>query len=107
MPIDTSMYPQAAPAQNPLQTLSTLTSIRNANLAAQGQAISNQQNMLQMNAQQAIGQAAQGATNPDGSFDSSRFMGLVRGDPRAAYEASQAQAFAQEQQMKQVALGFQ
>jgi len=97
--IDTSMYPQPAAPQNPLQTLSSLVGI-------QGQALSNQITARAANAQQAIGEATQGATNPDGSFDPNRFMGLVRGDPRAAFEAQKAQEFAQQQQVSQLSVAL-
>jgi hypothetical protein len=98
--IDTSMYPQPAAPQNPLQALSGLVGI-------QGQAIQNQIAVRSTQAQQAIGHAVQGATNPDGSFDPNRFMGLVKGDPNAAYEAAQAQQVAQQQRVSQLEVALQ
>jgi hypothetical protein len=95
---DFSMYPQNS-GQNPLQTLSSLVGI-------QGQAINNNITMRAATAQQALGEATQGATNPDGSFDPSRFMGLVRGDPRAAFEAQKAAEFAQQQRVSQLSVAL-
>jgi hypothetical protein len=104
--IDTSMYPQPGAPQNPLQALSTLVGIRNANIQAVGAQQAIQRNQLEMNAQQAVGAATQGATNPDGSFDTNRFMGLVRNDPNAAYEALAAQQVAQSQRAQQLQLAM-
>jgi hypothetical protein len=94
MPVDTTMY--ARPAQsNPLEMLSSVAGIGNQL----------QQNRLigtEMGARQAVGEAAQGATGADGTFDPNAFSATVAHDPRAAFEAANAMAFAQQQRQAQL-----
>lgn len=95
MAVDTSMYARPPQASNPLEMLSGAVGIANAL----------QQNRLvgqEMAARQAVGQAAQGAIGPDGAFDPDKFSASVASDPNAAFEATNAATFAQQQRQAQL-----
>lgn len=100
MPIDTSMYQNIQQPANPLAMAGQVMGLRN---------VMTQNQILQktMGAQQATGEAVQGATSPDGTFDPNAFMSTVASDPRAAYGAQQAAEFAQQQKMQQLAAAHQ
>lgn len=96
MPVDTSFYPKAPEPLNPLQTLGQIVSVKNA-------LQQNQLTQRTMDAQQAVGQDVQGAIGQDGTFDPVAFSSAVKSDPKAAFMADKAAAFAQEQQQAQLA----
>lgn len=95
MPVDTSMYGSAPQPQNPLALLSGVAGL-------QGQMLQNKLLGTEMGARQAVGEAIQGATDAEGTFDPNAFAHTVAGDPRAAFEAEAATRFAQEQRQAQL-----
>jgi hypothetical protein len=99
MPVDVSMYPGPAKPVNPIEMMSNLVALK-------GQMQQNQLQARTMAGQQAEGQAIQGATGPDGSFDPDQFMAAVRANPQAAQVAAQAQVFAQQQRESQLKVAF-
>lgn len=74
-------YPQAQPAPaNSLATMNPLQAVATANYVQ-----NYQNNQRVMAANQAAGEAFQGALNDDGSVDMSKVAATLKGDPRAAY----------------------
>lgn len=99
MPVDTSFYPKLnpTPPPNALEMMSQMQGI-------QGQQLSNQLTARTMAAQQAIGQAAQGALRADGTTDLAAYQQAVQGSPDAAFGGQDAANNAQSQATAQQAL---
>jgi len=91
MPVDTSMY-APHPQQNPLEMLSGMAGVAQQLQGAQRLGLENVDLQRTMAAHQAVGQAAQAATDPtSGEVDPAKFMAGVAGNPDAAYGAVDAQ----------------
>lgn len=84
MAVDTSMYNTKPP--EPINPLTMATGI--AGLQRTG--LENQLLGRTMGAQQAVGEAAQGAIGPDGQIDPAAFLTAVKNNPQAAYGAVEA-----------------
>ena len=95
MPVDLSMYPQAPKPVNPLEMASQI-------MGMQHTALQNQLVQRTMGAQQATGEATQGATGADGSFDPAAAMAAARGNPNAAYGMTEYAANMQAQRQAQL-----
>lgn len=80
-------YPQAQPAPASLATMNPLQVVATANYAQQ---LKNSQQTMAAN--QATGEAFQGALNDDGSVDMSKVSDALRNDPRAAYNLPETTA---------------
>jgi len=104
MPLSEVAGPSAAPVPaagpyNPLVIQSQLA-------ALQGERLDNQNKLLSMAGQQAVGQALQGATDANGNTDYSAAMAAASRDPRAAYAMQAAADDAMAQKQKQYDLGM-
>lgn len=97
MPVDTSMYAQQTPPENPLAMASQVVGL-------QGQMQQNQLLQRTMQARQAIGQAVQGATDANGNYDPLAAQAAASQDRNAAFGAQEFQGFNQGQQAQQQAL---
>lgn len=94
MPIDTSMY--TTKLEDPVNLLTGLT-------AATGQMQQNRKNNQEFFARQAIGQAYQGAIDPQtGQLDTNKLLSTVANDPRAAYMTGEVAQQAQARQHEQI-----
>ena len=84
--VDTSLYPHApASGGGGIGSLNPLQAIGFANGALQTQAL-----QRELASRQAIGQAYQGAMNPDGSVDQTKLSSALQADPAAAYGLPEA-----------------
>lgn len=99
MPVDTSIYANAAPAPvNPLAVAGQVAGIQNAQ---------NQNRLFNQEfaARKAVGQAYQGALDPaTGQIDVNKLVAGVANNPAAAFKAGEVGAQALEQQRGQTAL---